>query len=174
MLVLSKSFPEPDPVCGRKRRTTKRFREALGKQASTQPVAHVANTAGVRHHLGHQVAAQESESKGLAVREDQPLSTPQYLGIDEFATGKGHRSDTLLCDLEARRVLEVSEGRTREDVTMVLERLSDPDAGKVVSMDMSASFRPAAHRRLPKAQIVVDHVPVIQHVRKGFNKVLSR
>ncbi len=37
----------------------------------------------------------------------------------------------------------------------LLERLSDPDAVKAVSMDMSASFRPAVAEALPKAQIVV-------------------
>lgn len=172
-----KSFTEPDRVCGRKRRTTKRLREALGKQASTQPVAHVAKTAGVSHHLVQQcfeaVAAQAIEDKALAVREDQPLYTPRYLGIDEFATRKGHRYDTILCDLQTHRVLEVSSGRKLEDVATLLERLSDPDAVQAVSMDMSASFRPAVQLCLPKAQIVVDHFHVIQHVMKGFKKVLT-
>jgi transposase len=59
--------------------------------------------------------------------------------------------------LEARQVVEVSAGRKLEDVTALLERLCDPDAVKAVSMDMSASFRPAVQLCLPKAQIVVDH-----------------
>ncbi len=177
-LACQKSFTEPDTACGRKRRTTQRLREALGKQASIQPGAHVAKAFGVSHrlvqHCFEAVAVQEIESKGLAAKEDQPLRTPRYLGIDEFATRKGYRYDTIVCDLEARRVVEVSEGRKLEDVAALLERLCDPDAVKVVSMDRSASFRPAVQLCLPQAHIVVDHFHVIQQVMKGFKKVLSR
>src|SRR5436309_9116831 len=67
----------------------------------------------------------------------------------------------------------VSAGRKQEEVAALLERLSDPDAVEAVSMDMSASFRPAVQLCLPKAQIVVDHFHVIQHVMKGYKKVLS-
>jgi len=88
-------------------------------------------------------------------------------------TRKGHRYNTILCDLDARDVLDVSDGRKKEEVVKLLERLSDPDAVKAVSMDMSASFRPAVAAALPKAQIVVDHFHVIQHVMKAFRKVLS-
>ena len=38
---------------------------------------------------------------------------------------------------------------------------------------MSASFHPVVAAALPKAQIVVDHFHVIQHVMKAFRKVLS-
>jgi len=119
------------------------------------------------------VATQAIERTGLAVKEDQPLSPPRFLGSDACATRTGHRSDTSGCDVEARQVGDVSAGRTREDVTALLERLCDPDAVKAVSLEMSASFRPAVQRCLPKAHIVVDHVPVIHHVMKGFTKGLS-
>ena len=39
---------------------------------------------------------------------------------------------------------------------------------------MSASYRLAAQLCLPNAQIVVDRFHVIQHVMKGFKKVLQR
>jgi transposase len=101
------------------------------------------------------------------------LSTPCFLGIDEFARRKGHRYDTILCDLVTRTVLEVSEGRTLEDVQKLLERLRNPSEVKAVSMDMSASFRPAVQKCLPHATIVVDHFHVIQHVMKAFKKILQ-
>jgi transposase len=113
------------------------------------------------------------EKKGRTLDEQAKLPTPQILGIDEFALRKGHRYDTILCDLEGRDVLEVCEGRKKEEVVKLLERLSNPDGVKAVSMDMSASFRPAVAAALPKAQIVVDHFHVIQHVMKAFRKVLS-
>jgi len=172
-----KNFTEPDTACGRKRRTTERLREAIGKHVYTQPVAHVAKAFGVSHHLVQRcfetVATQEIKHKGLSLDEQQPLCTPRFLGIDEFARRKGHVYDTILCDLDARRVIEVCSGRKLEEVAALLERLSDPDAVEAVSMDMSASFRPAVQLCLPRAQIVVDHFHVIQHVMKGYKKILS-
>ena len=67
----------------------------------------------------------------------------------------------------------MSAGRKQEEVVALLERLSDPDAVQAVSMDMSASYRPAVQLCLPKAHIVVDYFHVIQHVMKGFKKVLQ-
>jgi transposase len=67
----------------------------------------------------------------------------------------------------------VSEGRTLEEVQKLLERLSNPNAVKAVSMDMSASFRPAVQKCLPHATIVVDHFHVIQHLMKAFKKILQ-
>ena len=80
------------------------------------------------------------QKKGRDLDETSKLATPRFIGIDEFARRKGHRYDTILCDLDARTVVEISEGRKLEDVQKLLERLSDPDAVEAVSMDMSASF----------------------------------
>jgi transposase len=172
-----KAFTEQDTACGWRRKTTVRLREEIGKQACIQPVAHVAKAAGVGPRFVEEcfqtVALHKLERKGLSLDEQQPLRTPSVLGIDEFARRKGHRYDTILCDLEARQVLEVSAGRKQEEVVTLLERLSDPDAVQAVSMDMSASYRPAVQLCLPKAQIVVDHFHVMQHVMKGFKKVLQ-
>jgi len=176
-LTCRKSFTEPDEACGRRKRTAARLREALGKQAYTQPVEHVAKAAGVGSRFVREcfegVAAAELERRGMSLNEQQPLATPRFLGIDEFARRKGHVYETILCDLEARRVIEVSAGRKLDEVATLLERLRDPDAVEAVSMDRSASFRPAVQLCLPKAQIVVDHFPVIQHIMKAFKKVLQ-
>lgn len=176
-LSCRKSFTEADSACGRRRRTTLRLREEIGKMACTQPVEHVARTSGMGSRFVREcfesVARAQIERTGGSLDDQQPLPTPRYLGIDEFARRKGHVYETIVCDLEARRVLEVWSGRKLEEVAALLERLSDPDAVQAVSMDMSASYRPAVHLCLPQAQIVVDHFHVIQHVMKGFKKVLS-
>ena len=120
------------------------------------------------------VAAPKLAERGLTLDESAPLPTPRYLGIDEFARRKGHRYDTILCDLEGRHVLEVSPGRTKEEVSHLLERLTDCDAVEAVSMDMSTTFREAVRLCLPRAHIVADHFHVIQHVGKAVNKVIGR
>src|SRR6266699_6767091 len=126
----------------------------------------------------HQVHAWRLSQHGLSLRlnsqEHAKLPTPRFLGIDEFARRKGHRYDTLLCDLEARQVLEVSAGRKKDEVASVLERLSNCDGVEAVSMDMSTTFREAVQLCLPRARIVADHFHVIQHVNKAVNKVIGR
>jgi hypothetical protein len=51
--------------------------------------------------------------------------------------------------------------------------VKDPDAVKAVNRERSASYRPAVQRCFPKAQMVVDPVPVIQHVMKGLRNAVS-
>ena len=172
-----KPFTETDSACGRYKRTTERFRDQIAKQACQRPLTHVAQEVQVGPRFVHgclQAWIEEKlRKKGRTLDEQIKLPTPQILGIDEFALRKGHHYDTILCDLESRDVLEVGDGRKKEEVIELLGRLSNPDAVKAVSMDMSASFRPAVAAALPKAQIVVDHFHVIQHVMKAFRKVLS-
>ncbi len=177
-MACRRTFTEPDSVCGKYKRPTKRFRDSLAKQASLQPIAHVAEQAEtgprfIQECLDTWIEDQLAK-EGRTVSETVKLPTPCFLGIDEFARQKGHRSETILCDLEGRKVIEVSEGRTQEEVVKLLERLDDPDVVKAVRMDMSASFRPAVELCLPKAQIVVDHFHVIQPVMKAFRKIVSR
>jgi transposase len=175
--ICKKPFTEPDTACGWRKRTTVWLREKIGQQGYIQPVAHVANAFEISPRFAQEcleaIATSKIEQKGGSLDEKHPLSTPRYLGIDEFARRKGHRYDTILCDLVNRTVLEISEGRKLEDVQKLLERLDDPGAVKAVSMDMSASFRPAVQLCSPKAQIVVDHFHVIQHVMKAFKKIVS-
>jgi transposase len=177
-LTCRRSFTEADQACGRRRRTTKRLRDYLGKQACSRPVSHVAAELQVGPRLvqscWEEVARGELAKRHLSLDETAPLPTPRYLGIDEFARRKGHRYDTILCDLDGRSVLEVSAGRTKEEVAHLLERLSDCEAVEAVSMDMSTTFREAVQLTLPRARIVADHFHVIQHVGKALKKVIAR
>jgi transposase len=173
-----KAFTESDSACGRRKRTTVRLREEIGQQACSRPLMHVASQyeVGPRFVQGclETVASTQLARRGLSLEESGPLPTPRFLGIDEFARRKGHRYDTILCDLEAHQVLEVSAGRKKDEVAGVLERLSDCDGVEAVSMDMSTTFREAVQLCLPRARIVADHFHVIQHVNKAVNKVLGR
>lgn len=175
--VCQRTFTETESMCGRYKRTTKRFRHFLAQQASARPIAQIAEQEQVGPRFVQDCLLAQGEEKlakvGRTLDETAPLPTPRLLGIDEFARRKGHRYDTILCDLVSRTVLEVSEGRTLEDVQKLLGRLSEPDAVEAVSMDMRASFRPAVQLVLPQATIVVDHFHVIQHVMKAFRKIVS-
>jgi transposase len=173
-----KAFTESDSACGRRKRTTVRLREEIGQQACSRPLMHVASQYQVGPRFVQAcleaVASIQLTKRGLSLEENGPLPTPRFLGIDEFARRKGHRYDTIFCDLDARKVLEVSAGRKKDEVASVLERLSNCDAVEAVSMDMSTTFREAVQLCLPKARIVADHFHVIGHVGKALNKVIGR
>jgi transposase len=177
-LPCHKAFTESDSACGPRKRTTVRLREEIGQQACSRPLMHVASQyeVGPRFVQGclETVASTQLARRGLSLEESGPLPTPRYLGIDEFAGRKGHRYDTILCDLEARQVLEVSAGRKKDEVAGVLERLSNCAGVEAVSMDMSTTLREAVQLCLPRARIVADHFHVIQHVNKALNKVIGR
>ncbi|MGW5739585.1 MULTISPECIES: hypothetical protein [Streptomyces] len=42
---------------------------------------------------------------------DPPAATPRALGVDDFATRKGHVSTTLLVDAETRAPIDIRRGR---------------------------------------------------------------
>jgi transposase len=173
-----RTFTENDVACGRRRRTTKQFREYLAKQACRRAITHIAQEASMGPRFVHECLVEYVEERfaedNRTLKETGPLPTPRFLGIDEFARRKGHCYDTILCDLEHRKVLEVCEGRTHEDVVKMLKRLDNHEKVEAVSMDMSGSFRGSVHEVLPHAKIVADHFHVNQHVEKAFKKVLQR
>lgn len=177
-ITCRKAFTESDRACGKRKRTTVRLREEIGELARTRPMAHVANHYKVGPRFVQAcleiVASIQLAKRGLSLDESGKLPTPRFLGIDEFARRKGHRYDTILCDLDGRHVLEVSAGRKKDEVTGVLERLTECEAVEAVSMDMSRTFREAVQLCLPRARIVADHFHVIQHVDKAVKTVISR
>jgi transposase len=59
------------------------------------------------HGCLHAWIKEKLKKKGRTLDEQAKLSTPQILGIDEFAPRKGHRYNMILCDLDARGVLDI-------------------------------------------------------------------
>lgn len=173
-----KALTESESACGRRKRTTVRLREESGQQACRRPLMHVAS----HDEVGPQcvqaclevVASTQLATRGLRLEESGPLPTPRLLGMDAFARRKGHRSDTIVCDLEDRTVLDVSAGRTKDDVASMLERLSNGEGVEAVSRDMSTTFREAVQWCFPHARIVADHFHVIQQGNKAVNKGIGR
>jgi len=121
-----KAFTESDSACGRYKRTTVRLREEIGEQACSRPIMHVASQYEVGPRFVQEcletVARPQLARRGLSLEESGPLPPPRHLGIDEFAHRKGHCYDTILCDLDARQVLEVSAGRKKDEVARLPRR----------------------------------------------------
>ena len=76
-----KAFTENDRACGRRRRTTARLREEIGKQASSRPIAHVASHYQVGPRFVQTclevVASLHLAKRGLSLDEGAKLPAPR-------------------------------------------------------------------------------------------------
>lgn len=163
-------FTEPDAVAGPRRRLTVRLRQTLGRAGCAQPVTTVAAAYEVSPTTVAR-AVTEYAAPLLAARATTPV---RQLGIDEFSLRRGQRYATGLHDLEQHTVVEVVAGRTAEAAQAALERLADPTAVTVVTMDMAHAYRLAVQTVLPAAAIVVDKFHVVARIQKALRQVWRR
>ena len=168
-LSCGKVFTEPDPVCGARRRSSRRFREYLGEEAIQQPVRRIARREVVGEGLVRrcltEVAAKALESQ------ERLAGQVEVLGLDEFSVKKSQVYDTVLCDLKRRQVMGIVSGRGQKAVAEWFDRLPEPERGKVVVMDMHEPFRQVVEMCLPRAKIVVDKFHVVRQVNGALDQV---
>jgi transposase len=172
-----RTFSEPDPACGlglggRARRTTGRLREQIGREPPHQTVKRVAEVYRVGERFVRECFA--GRAQGEIAQALPPGYTPRVLGMDEFSMKRGRRYETVFCDLEAPRVLEVVAGREQEAVRAYLEGLSEPEWVRVVVIDMSDTYRQAAILCLPRTVIVADRFHVVRRVGEALDGVRRR
>ena len=172
-----RSFSEPHPACGvgpggRARRTTCRLRRALVTALPHLTVKQAAAGYGVSQRLVRTCFSDHACAVVAAVAATS--TTPRVLALDDFARRRGQRYDTILCDLEARRVLDVVPGRDAAAVQPWLERLPDPARVEVAVMDMSAAYREVVQLCLPRAVIVADRFHVVRRIGEAVHQVRLR
>ena len=95
----------------------------------------------------------------------------EFLGIDDFAVRKGHDYNTVIYDLATNRLIDVVEGRTKEDVIPFLKSKPEMfgDRVKGVAMDMSRSYASSVSEALPSAKSVIDRF----HVSQLFHRLVD-
>lgn len=146
--------------------------EALALSLSqTLPVAQAVALLRVRpkrlwRRIGHyvRVARAKDEMAGVKV-----------VGVDETSIRRGHDYVTVVHDLEAKRLLFMTEGRKHDTVTQFKADLEahggDPADIKHVCMDMSAAYIKGVTEALPQAQINFDRFHVIAMGNEAMDKV---
>lgn len=77
-----KVFTEPDEVFGRRRRSSCRFREYLGREALHQTVIRTARKERVGEGLVRRCVA---EGIGKLLRAREAKETPEFMGLDEYS-----------------------------------------------------------------------------------------
>jgi transposase len=108
------------------------------------------------------------------VAEDD-LSNVSSLNIDETSFKKGQSYVTVVCDAAARRVIDVEEGRSAQQVWDFSLKLEEKggDCNKInqVASDMSAAYLKGIADCFPKATAVIDKFHVKQLLLNAMQEV---
>lgn len=160
-----KVFTEDDPVCGRRRRTTKRLRQDLAMQAEEATVRTVA-----RWHRVSEGLVQRSWLEAHTVVR-APAKPHVYLGLDGFCVRRPGTMWTGLWDLETRAPVAVVPGERKRETQAMLELHADRRTVRAVSIDLSEAYRQAVQTALPHAAVVADKFHVIALASRALRDV---
>jgi transposase len=158
-------FTEPDPACGRRRRTTSRLRATVAHEAEETTIRTVSRRHGVSEGL-----VQRSWLEAHLTPAKPP--TPHVLiGLDGFCVRRPGAMWTGLWDLQTRNPIAVVSGERTADVQRMLERYADRKSVRAVSIDLSEAYRQAVQLVLPDATVVADKFHVIALAGRALREV---
>jgi transposase len=110
-----------------------------------------------------------------AARTQDEMTGVKLVGIDETSLKRGHEYVTVVHDLEAKRLLFMTAGRSHETVVDfkadMVAHAGDPNRIEHVCMDMSAAYTKGVTEALPKAQISYDRFHVIALANEAMDAV---
>ena len=150
-------------------RVTKRLAEAVEKLCEVLPIQHVAQHYG----LGWNTVKRIHKARLQEDLEPADLSGITVIGMDEFAIQKRHRYDTVIVDMDTKRVLWVGRGRGREDIRPFFRLLGKESCQKLeaVAMDMNGAYEEEVRAHCPHIAIIYD----LYHVKAKYHRdVLER
>ena len=147
------------------------FEALLIQLASSMPVHSVSKLVGVHDDKLWDMLGRYIEQ----TRAEEDFSTIEAIGMDETSQRKGHDYITLFVDMQQRRTIYVTEGKssqTLHDFTADFEA----HQGKVehieqVSCDMSPAFIKGVKETLPHAQITFDKFHILKLINEAVDDV---
>ncbi|MBM3740144.1 MAG: ISL3 family transposase, partial [Acidobacteria bacterium] len=102
-------------------------------------------------------------------------SQVKRVGMDETASRRGQRYVSLFVDMDRRRVLFATPGKSAATVAAFAADLNqhggDANAVKEVSMDMSRAFQTGAAESLPEAAVTFDKFHAVSLVNAAVDEV---
>jgi transposase len=117
-------------------------------------------------------AVEHAVEWGLSHRD---LSELEAVGIDEVASGRGHRYLTLIYDIggATRRLLAVTEERTEASLRSCLEGLGETVCGRVqyVCSDMWKPYLNVIAEKFGNAVHILDRFHVMQKFGKALDEI---
>ncbi|SMF83892.1 Transposase [Pseudobacteriovorax antillogorgiicola] len=99
---------------------------------------------------------------------------PSVIGIDEHSLRKRKYQSvdyvTVIVDHKNKRIYEVIDGRNKADLEDAAVAFKRPENVKVVTLDLSNTFKSFAKDTFPNARLVADRF----HVQRCFGKLVNR
>jgi transposase len=99
-----------------------------------------------------------------------PVSAPRVLGVDDWAWKKGHRYGTILCDLEAGRVVDLLPDR---EAGTLATWLQEHPGTKIVSRDRASAYAKATRRACPEAIQIADRWHLLRNLSEALRNALE-
>jgi transposase len=99
-----------------------------------------------------------------------PVAAPRVLGVDDWAWKKGHRYGTILCDLEAGKIVDLLPDR--ESAT-VATWLREHPGTEIVSRDRASAYAEAARRAAPHAVQIADRWHLLHNLSEALRNALE-
>ena len=150
-------------------RQTDRFRLKMARWCEKATVSQVAE----EHGLDYKTVWRAD--KEFLERRDAVSDNPycQKLGIDEIAIRKGHVYSSLFYDHDRRCVIEMVEGRRREQIEAFFRRMGPDWCAHVlvVTCDLWRAYKTAVRKFLPNARVVTDKFHVFQYAGDALDEL---
>lgn len=131
----------------------------------THTAKYLKTTFEVIHHI-----MKRAVTRGLYKRNLDDLTD---LSIDEKSVFDGHNYITILSDPIQKRVIDIIEGRKKENVDeLMYSALNDFQRSKIrhVTMDMWQPFMTCVEELMPQASIVHDNFHIAKYLNKGVDE----
>lgn len=166
-------FTEPLPGVLPKRRTTQRFRTQV--YWACENFADLKKVCKAYRCSSGFVYKAYYEQLSLRIRKNQNYPFTSLIGIDEHVFGrkKGFSKRefvTMIVDHNNRRLRQVALGKSHEQLWNQLEQIPGRENVKLVTLDLSDSYKSFVKGFFPNAQIVADRF----HVQRLFNPILHQ
>ena len=133
-------------------------------QSST--ASYLKTTFEIVHHI-----MERSVKRGLASRTLDDVFT---ISLDEKSVYDGHNYITVLSDPYDQRILDIIEGRKKEEVEELIQTTLNTNQKKnirSVTMDMWEPYITCVSEMLPQADIIHDNFHISKYLNKGVDEV---
>lgn len=152
-----------------KQRQTRRFQQWLLRQLKGTSVAEAVRRLGIGYRVLEWLVLKVGQHRG-----DSTLPWPRYLGIDEYASRKGQRYDTVVVDLKGPTIFEVSPGKSAKSLSSLWDNHPGKKRIRGAVIDMSRAFLSGLKALGHRIVIAVDRFHVEQHVFDAVDEVRKR